>query len=100
MRVSSTKGVTLAVHDLGGEGPPFLIAHATGMCGRAYEPLAAVLAPHFHVHAIDFRATAIRASPRMATSPGQGWARTCSRRSTRRGRPDRREGHSLGERRC
>ncbi len=55
MRVSSTKGVTLAVHDLGGEGPPFLIAHATGMCGRAYEPLAAVLAPHFHVYAIDFR---------------------------------------------
>ncbi len=55
MRVSSTKGVTLAVHDLGGEGPPFLIAHATGMCGQAYEPLAAVLAPHFHVHAIDFR---------------------------------------------
>src|SRR6478735_2264121 len=55
VRVSSTNGVTLAVHDLGGEGPPFLIAHATGMCGQAYEPLAAVLAPHFHVHAIDFR---------------------------------------------
>ena len=55
MRVSSTNGFTLAVHDLGGEGPPFLIAHATGMCGQAYEPLAAVLAPHFHVHAIDFR---------------------------------------------
>ena len=55
MRASSTKGVTVAVHDLGGEGPPFLIAHATGLCGRAYEPLAAVLAPHFHVHAIDFR---------------------------------------------
>jgi pimeloyl-ACP methyl ester carboxylesterase len=55
VRVASSNGVTLAVHDLGGEGPPFLIAHATGLCGRAYEPLAAVLAPHFHVHAIDFR---------------------------------------------
>lgn len=55
MRVPSTNGVTLAVHDLGGEGPPFLIAHATGMCGRAYEPLGEVLRSAFHVHAIDFR---------------------------------------------
>ena len=55
MRVASTSGVTLAVHDLGGDGPPFLIAHATGLCGRAYEPVAAALAPVFHVFALDFR---------------------------------------------
>ncbi len=55
MQVASTNGVTLAVHDLGGDGPPFLVAHATGLCGRAYEPLAAVLASRFHVYAVDFR---------------------------------------------
>jgi len=55
VRVPSTSGVTLAVHDLGGDGPPFLIAHATGMCGRAYGPLAAVLAAAFRVYALDFR---------------------------------------------
>jgi len=55
VRVRSTNGVILAVHDLGGDGPPFLIAHATGMCGRAYEPLAAALASSFHVFALDFR---------------------------------------------
>lgn len=55
MRIPSTKGVVLAVHDLGGDGPAFLIAHATGMCGRAYEPLAARLAERFHVYALDFR---------------------------------------------
>lgn len=63
MRVPSTSGVTLAVHDLGGTGPPFLIAHATGMCGRAYEPLGAVLAPSFHVYAIDFRGHGDSSSP-------------------------------------
>jgi pimeloyl-ACP methyl ester carboxylesterase len=47
-------GTRLALHDLGGDGPAVLICHATGFCGRAYEPLAGVLAPHFKVWAIDF----------------------------------------------
>ncbi len=55
MQVASTNGVVLAVHDLGGDGPPFLIAHTTGLCGRAYGPLAAVVASRFHVYALDFR---------------------------------------------
>ena len=63
MQVPSTNGVTLAVHDLGGDGPPFLIAHATGMCGRAYEPMAAVVAQRFHVYAIDFRGHGDSTSP-------------------------------------
>ena len=29
--IDSTDGVRLAVHDLGGDGPPLLLAHATGM---------------------------------------------------------------------
>jgi pimeloyl-ACP methyl ester carboxylesterase len=53
--VPSTNGVTVALHDLGGSGEPLLIGHANGLCGRAYEPLAAELAPHRHVWALDFR---------------------------------------------
>ncbi len=44
----------VALHDLGGTGPAVLICHATGFCGRAYEPLAAVLTSRFRVWAIDF----------------------------------------------
>jgi pimeloyl-ACP methyl ester carboxylesterase len=45
----------IAVHDLGGEGEPLLICHATGLCGRAYEPLAEQLRAHHHVSAVDLR---------------------------------------------
>ena len=55
MRLPSSDGVTIAVHDLGGSGEPLLISHATGFCGRAYEPLAALLANRFHVYALDYR---------------------------------------------
>jgi pimeloyl-ACP methyl ester carboxylesterase len=56
VRASSTDGVELEVHDLGGDGPTLLIAHATGMCGGAYLPMAAGLRSRFHVWALDFRA--------------------------------------------
>jgi pimeloyl-ACP methyl ester carboxylesterase len=56
MQVLSTDGVTVAVHDLGGEGEPLLIAHATGFCGMAYSMLGAELTERFHVWAMDFRA--------------------------------------------
>lgn len=56
MRVPSTDGVDLELHELGGEGPTLLIAHATGFCAGAYRPLAAALAARFHVWAVDFRA--------------------------------------------
>ena len=55
LTVPSTGGVALALHDLGGTGPTLLICHATGFCGRAYEPLAALLGPSHHVFAMDFR---------------------------------------------
>lgn len=56
MRVPSTDGVELELHDLGGDGPPLLIAHATGMCAGAYRPMLPILAERFHVWALDFRA--------------------------------------------
>jgi pimeloyl-ACP methyl ester carboxylesterase len=55
MQVASSDGVTVELHDLGGTGDALLIAHATGFCGRTYEPLAAALQQRFHVFALDFR---------------------------------------------
>ncbi len=55
MRVASTDGVSVTVHDVGGDGPQLLVCHATGFCGRAYDPMVARLLPRHHVFAIDFR---------------------------------------------
>ncbi|QYG94864.1 alpha/beta hydrolase [Iamia sp. SCSIO 61187] len=55
MRVPSSRGTSIVVHDLGGEGPALLVCHATGFCGGAYRPLAAALAPHHRVFALDAR---------------------------------------------
>lgn len=54
--VPSTDGVTLRLHDLGGEGPLLLLAHATGFCGPMWAPVAEVLADRFQCVALDFRA--------------------------------------------
>lgn len=53
--VPSTDGVTIALHDLGGDGEPLLLVHATMFCGRIWEPVAAHL-HGFHVYAPDLRA--------------------------------------------
>lgn len=55
MRIPSSDGVTIEVHDLGGSGEPFLVCHATGFLGMAYEAMAADLRDRFHVYAMDFR---------------------------------------------
>ncbi len=55
MLVSSTDGVEIAVHDLGGDGPDLLLAHATGFHARAWGPLASALAQHFHCWSFDAR---------------------------------------------
>lgn len=38
--VTSPDGTGVAVHDLGGEGPDVLLAHATGFCAAVWAPLA------------------------------------------------------------
>jgi pimeloyl-ACP methyl ester carboxylesterase len=53
--VTSTGGISLTVHDLGGEGPPLLLSHATGFHGCAYTPMAAHLRRRFHCWALDYR---------------------------------------------
>ncbi len=63
MRIASSDGVELAVHDLGGEGAPFLVCHANGLLGMAYQAMATHLRPFFHVFAMDFRAHGDSSSP-------------------------------------
>lgn len=53
--IPSTDGVQIAVHDLGGEGGPLLISHATGFHGHCYVPVAHALAPLHHSIAFDYR---------------------------------------------
>lgn len=48
-------GVELATWDLGGEGPPLLLVHATGFHAGTWLPLAPVLRAHHHVWALDQR---------------------------------------------
>jgi pimeloyl-ACP methyl ester carboxylesterase len=54
-QVPSTDGVTLALIDLGGDGPPLLFCHPTGFHGMIWAPLAAHLAGVAHSWAVDFR---------------------------------------------
>jgi len=54
-RFPSTDGVELATYDLGGHGPPLLLAHATGFCAAVLEPLAVALRDRFHCWAYDAR---------------------------------------------
>jgi pimeloyl-ACP methyl ester carboxylesterase len=55
LSVGSTDGVTLAVHDFGGDGPTVLFAHATGFHGMVWAPLIAELGPGYRCVSVDFR---------------------------------------------
>jgi pimeloyl-ACP methyl ester carboxylesterase len=55
MRARSSDDVELAIHDLGGDGPPLVLAHATGLHGRAWGPLGPALARYFRCWSFDFR---------------------------------------------
>jgi pimeloyl-ACP methyl ester carboxylesterase len=52
--IASTDGVTVSLHDLGGDGPLLLLAHATGFHGRVWGPCAAHLRDR-HCVAPDLR---------------------------------------------
>ncbi|MDP9071628.1 MAG: alpha/beta hydrolase [Actinomycetota bacterium] len=53
--VASHDGVSIAAHDLDGEGPDLLLAHATGFHGRVWLPVVAALRSHFRCIAVDER---------------------------------------------
>ncbi len=62
--VRSTDGVVLALHDLGGGGDPVLLVHATGFCGRIWDPVAA------HLDGLRRWAPDLRAHGRTPRPPG------------------------------
>ena len=53
--IPSTDDVEVALHDLGGDGPILVFAHATGFHGRCYIPIADALADRFHCYGVDLR---------------------------------------------
>lgn len=53
--VRTSDGVAIAAHDLGGSGPPVLFAHATGLHGRVWQPVATRLAHAFRSVSFDHR---------------------------------------------
>lgn len=71
--VASSDGVTVALHDLGGNGPPLLLAHATGFHGRVWGPCASHL-PEFHAYAPDLRGHGDSVVPDATTYAWSGFA--------------------------
>ncbi len=57
IRVPSTEGVNVAVHELGAQGNrrPLLISHATGFHAHCYTPIASQLADRFRCLGLDYR---------------------------------------------
>lgn len=55
LRAKTPDGVDIAVHDLGGQGPPALLVHATGFHGRVFGPLARGLWSRLGCSGIDLR---------------------------------------------
>lgn len=72
--VVSTDGVTVALHDLGGDGPPLLLCHPTGFLAMTWAPLAAELAPVAHCWALDFRGHGESTSPASGDFAWRGMA--------------------------
>ncbi|MEM8903435.1 MAG: alpha/beta hydrolase [Actinomycetota bacterium] len=53
--IDTPDGVPVAVHELGGDGPPVVLCHATGFHARCWEPTARRLADRYRCVAVDLR---------------------------------------------
>src|SRR4051812_4341189 len=51
----SSDGFDVVSFDLGGNGPPILMAHATGFHGQVWRPMASALSDGFHCYSFDER---------------------------------------------
>lgn len=74
-RVRTADGVEIAVHELGGDGPPLLLAHATGLHGLVFRPLADRLARRFRCVSPDLRGHGDSQRPPDGDFAWQGFAR-------------------------
>lgn len=55
IRLTASDGVPVAVHDLGGSGPPVILTHAAGFHGQVWRPVSNRLRTRFHCLALDHR---------------------------------------------
>ena len=99
--VDSTDGVRLAVHDLGGDGPPLLLSHTTGFHGHVWAPLAATLATRFHCWSLDYRGHGDSTEPAGGSFHWTGagadaWATVRAVRGSGASSPLFGVGHSMG----
>jgi pimeloyl-ACP methyl ester carboxylesterase len=53
---TSQDDVTVHGYDWGGDGPPLIFAHATGLHAHVWIPLVTHLREHFHCYGVDVRA--------------------------------------------
>lgn len=67
---SSSDGVEVAIHDLGGQGPPLLMAHAAGLHGLVLAPLAHHLVGDFRCVSFDGRG---HGDTRLPAGHGLDW---------------------------
>jgi pimeloyl-ACP methyl ester carboxylesterase len=56
-------GVTIQTYNWGGDGPPLLLAHATGLHAHVWLPLVQRLRSSFHCYALDARAQGDSTAP-------------------------------------
>ena len=103
--VDSTDGVRLAVHDLGGDGPPLLLSHATGFHGLVWAPLAAALATRYHSWSLDYRGHGDSTEPaggsfHWAGAGADAWAAVQAVRGTGASGPCSAWGTRWAARRC
>jgi pimeloyl-ACP methyl ester carboxylesterase len=70
--VRSSEGVRVALHDFGGRDdastPVLLFAHATGLCGNVWAPMAAYLSNRYRCVALDIRGHGNSALPEGGAS--------------------------------
>lgn len=74
MRCPSSDGVEVAVHDLGGDGPPLLLVHPSSFCAGALRPLARGLAGSFRCWGVDLRGHGDTTSPERLDYAWSGFA--------------------------
>lgn len=65
--MTSRDGTRIAVHELGGTGPPLVVCHATGFHAHCYLPLVPRLAQAFTVYGVDLRGHGASQLPEEAT---------------------------------
>ncbi len=66
---TTSDGVRIRIHHLGGSGPPLLCVHATGFHGRIWEPFVPKLREHFSAISLDNRGHGDSGKPES----GYGW---------------------------